>query len=315
MARTDDKVVENLTALASTARPRLLARSGDMAGSLRQARPCETLVVGSDGTVLAPLSAENLLACVRPLATVVVAAAVMMIVGAAMFGAGGGPALVMATLVGAVMWAQPRFELQRALELHGAGELVDAQAAAQRVAGNRWAGRMVRGNAGLVAGAATWLRGDLDAALATTRLALVDLGYPREGSWRGVAAMARLQEVQLLAITGKLSEARRRFAELDADGIPSGDLVQMQLIDTQLVLAFEAGHARELPTELDEWLDTVLRTNRLGSTLALLVWAHHERGDTELVPTMLDVVADRIEECRIEHAHPRLAQWLANLRE
>ncbi|HET6583785.1 MAG TPA: hypothetical protein VFG69_10060 [Nannocystaceae bacterium] len=306
MSRSDDKVVENLTALA---------RSGGMAGSLRQARPCQTLVVGSDGSVLAPLSAENLLACLRPLATVVVTATVMMIAGAAMFGAGGGPALVMATLVGAVMWAQPRYELDRALALHGAGELVDAQATALRVAGSRWAGRMVRGNAGLVAGATTWLRGDLDAALATTRNALVDLGYPREGSWRGVAAMARLQEIQLLAITGKLAEARRRFAELEADGIPGGDLVQMQLIDTQLVLAFEAGHPHELPHELDEWLDTVLRTNRFGSTLALLAWAHIERGDTELVPTMLDVAADRIAECRIEHAHPRLAQWLAERRD
>jgi hypothetical protein len=221
----------------------------------------------------------------------------------------------MATMIVGLVWAQPRFELDRAVKMHGAGDLERAEWIARRVAVTGFASLMVRGNAWMIAGAAAWLRGDHDRALKWMRRAVRDLGSPRKGSWRGVAVLARLEHIQLLAITGDLAGAKAMLAALEAEGLPTGDLVQLELVETKLVLAFESGTASALrPDELDEWARAILRTNRFGSALLLLAWAHGLRGDREMVPTLLEIAEDRLHECRIEHAHPKLARWHAGAR-
>lgn len=290
-----------------------LVRATGVATSLEQARPGQSLMIGPSGAVVGPHSIEVIAATLRAAAVVLAPGALVVILAGLAFGNLGLLAATIAAVIAAVLWAQPRFELGRALALHGRGDLENAELTARRVAVTGFASLMVRGNAWMIAGAADWLRGDLDRALASTRRAVADLGAPKTGMWRGVAALARLNEIQLLAIKGDLGGAKARLDLLERDGVPDGDLVQLQLADTKLVLAFEAGNPKMLPADLHEWMQMALRTNRFGSTLVLLAWALVKRGDAELVPMLLDVAADRLPECRIEQSHPRLARWLASM--
>jgi hypothetical protein len=290
-----------------------LWRPTDVAEGLDQARPGQALMVGPDGEVVGPLSREVIATTLTLAVAVIVPGSLLYILSAMFFGSLGVLASMMASIIVGLVWAQPRFELDRAVKLHGAGDLAGAEWTARRVAVTGFASLMVRGNAWMIAGAAAWLQGDLDKALKWMRRAVDDLGYPAKGNWRGVAALARLHEVQLIAIRGDLSEAKSRLAELERQGLPSGDLVQLELVTARLVMAFEAGNATALRADdLSEWLRAVLATNRFGATLVLLAWAHIKRGDAELVPMMLDVAADRLDECRIDQAHPKLARWLAS---
>lgn len=292
-----------------------LWQPADVAETLDSARPGQALMIGPDGGVVAPLSREAIAATLTLAVAVIVPGSLLYILSAVFFGSLGVMASLMASVVVGFVWAQPRFELDRAVKLHGAGDLAGAEWTARRVAVTGFASLMVRGNAWMIAGAAAWLQGDLDKALRWMRRAVGDLGYPAKGNWRGVAALARLNEIQLIAIRGDLADAKSRLAELEQAGLPPGDLVQLELVTARLVLAFEAGNASTLRADdLSEWLRATLATNRFGATLVLLAWAHIKRGDAELVPMMLDVAADRLHECRIEQAHPKLARWLASTR-
>lgn len=291
-----------------------LWRPTDVAEGLESARPGQALVVGPNGDVVGPLSREVVAATLAATVAVILPASLLLIGSAVLFGNLGVLATVMASAIVGLVWAQPRFELDRAVKLHGAGDLAKAEWVARRVAVTGFASLMVRGNAWMIAAGAAWLQGDLDKAQTWMRRAVADLGYPK-GNWRGVAALARLNEVQLMAIRGDLVGAKAKLDDLERDGVPTGDLVQIELIHAKLVLAFEAGNAKMLPSdELGEWMRAVLRTNRFGSTLVLLAWAHTRRGDLELVPMMLEIAEDRLEECRIEHSHPKLARWLQSRR-
>jgi hypothetical protein len=293
-----------------------LWRPTDVAEGLEQARPGQALVVGPNGEVVGPLSREVVAATLAASVAVILPASLLFIVSAVLFGNLGVLASLMACLIVGAVWAQPRFELDRAVKLHGAGDLAKAEWTARRVAVTGFASLMVRGNAWMIAGAAAWLQGDLDKALKWMRKAVEDLGAPRKGSWRGVAALARLNEVQLMAIRGDLVGAKAKLDDLERDGMPGGDLVQIELMHARLVLAFEAGNAKMLPAdELGDWMRAVLRTNRFGSTLVLLAWAHVKRGDLELVPMMLEIAEDRLAECRLEHSHPKLERWLQSRRQ
>jgi len=295
--------------------PVAMMRTSGVATSLESARPGQALMVASNGAVVGPYSEEVLMATLDAAVRVLCPGALVVLLSGAMFGAVGVMAAMMAAAIGTLVWAQPRYELDRAVDLHAKGDHDGAEWRARRVAVTGFASLMVRGNAWMIAGAAAWLQGDLDKALKWMRRAVADLGTPTKGNWRGVAALARLNEIQLSAIRGDLAGAKSRLGELERDGIPSGDLVQIELVQARLVLAFEAGSASTLcADDLSEWLRAVLATNRFGSTLVLLAWAHLARGDSELVPMMLDVAADRLDECRIEQSHPKLARWLTSLR-
>ncbi len=292
-----------------------LWRPTDVAEGLETARPGQALVVGPNGEVVGPLSREVVAATLTAAVMVILPASLLFVFSAVLFGNLGVLASLMSCAIVGLVWAQPRFELDRAVKLHGAGELAKAEWTARRVAVTGFASLMVRGNAWMIAGAAAWLRGDLHKALKWMRKAVEDLGYPTKGNWRGVAALARLNEIQIMAIAGDLVGAKAKLAELERDGVPSGDLVQIELMHAKLVLAFEAGNAKMLPSdELGEWMRAVLRTNRFGSTLVLLAWAHVMRGDLELVPMMLEIAEDRLDECRIDRSHPKLARWLQSRR-
>jgi hypothetical protein len=205
------------------------------------------------------------------------------------------------------MWARPQRGIRRALARLSAGDLVGAEQAALLVANGSLIARLLRGNAWNIAGSVRFLRGDHREALVLTRRALSEL--PSRGGARVFSVIARLNEIQLLALTGEQASAHEALTALEREGLPEGDLVRLQWIDTQLVLAFEADDTSTLPDDLDAWSRAVLDTNRFGSTLVLLAWALQQRGQPELVPVLLDVARDRLPECHIETAHPRLAAW------
>ena len=124
------------------------------------------------------------------------------------------------------------------------------------------------------------------------------------------ARPGQINEVQLIALTGDPEAAYRRLTELDERGFAaSGDLIAMQRIDTDLVLAFEVDEPTRLPDDLDAWTQAVVRTNRFGSTLVLLAWALRSRGEDELADALLGTAADRLGECHIDRAHARLHAW------
>jgi len=290
-----------------------LPRARGLANSLEQARPGQAFAVDEKGNVVGHDSKAMRHASLRILG-VYAAGSVFMLAAAAVFGRIAGPVALVATLLGLLAFTWPARRLAHALRSVAADDLVEAERTGVALASSRFASRMVRGNAWLIAGSAAWLRGELATAIGFTRRAIEQSGYPPTGTRRAIGALARLNEIQLLAITGDLAAARARLAELDRDGLPAGDLVQMQRIDTDLVLAFEGGDASVLPDDLDEWVAMVLRTNRFGSTLVLLAWAQTLRGETELAATLLDVAVDRLPECHIDAAHPRLAAWLQTVR-
>jgi len=290
--------------------PVAMMRTSGVATSLESARPGQALMVASNGAVVGPYSEEVLMATLDAAVRVLCPGALVVLLSGAMFGAVGVMAAMMAAAIGTLVWAQPRYELDRAVDLHAKGDHDGAEWRARRVAVTGFASLMVRGNAWMIAGTAAWLQGEHDRALKWMRRAVRDLGAPTKGRWRGVAALARLQEIQLVAIRGDLATAKERLVLLEREGLPDGDLVQIELVETKLVLAFESGSTTSLPKDLDEWLQAVLRTNRFGTALVLLAWAHLQRKETDLVAMMLDIAEDRLPECRIDVAYPKLARWL-----
>lgn len=283
---------------------------GGVATSLETARPGQALMISAEGAVVGPFSEEVLMATLDAAVRVLCPGALVVLIAGALFGAVGAMGAMMAAVIGTLVWAQPRYELDRAVDLHAQGDHEAAEWRARRVAVTGFASLMVRGNAWMIAGSAAWLQGERTRALKWMRRAVADLGTPSKGRWRGVATLARLHEIQLLAIEGDLDAAKQRLVMLERDGVPAGDLVQIELAETKLVVAFESGSATSLPTDIDSWLQAVLRTNRFGTALVLLAWAHVMRRDLELVPMMLEIAADRLPECRIERAYPKLARWL-----
>jgi hypothetical protein len=290
-----------------------LPRAKGVAESLEHARPGHMMAVDAAGNVVGLHSRAAWIAAL-PLLGVLATGVALMLVVPLLFGLlAGNLVFVLTMLVALAMW-WPTRGVARAMQRFAADDLAGAERGAASVARGAWVPALWRCNAFYIAGSAAWLRGRLDDGLAYTRRAIEIGGYPRSGSRRVIVALARLNEIQLLAIKGDLAAARARLAELERDGLPSGDLVRIQRIDTELVLAFEAGDPSMLPRDLDDWVQAVLRTNRFGSTLVLLAWAHTQRADAELVPTLLDVAYDRLPECHIDEAHPRLAAWLRTIR-
>lgn len=186
----------------------------------------------------------------------------------------------------------------------------EAEVLARRAGSQPLVSALLRGTSLSLAAAAAWLQGKHQEALVLARKAIVVLERSLARDARAHLVLAILNEVQLIALTGDPDAADRRLTELDERGFAAtGDLIAVQRIDTELVLAFEVEDPTRLPDDLDEWTQTVVRTNRFGSTLVLLAWALRSRGEDELADALLETAADRLGECHIDRAHPRLHAW------
>lgn len=198
-------------------------------------------------------------------------------------------------------------EVGRCVELLDAGDLAGAEASARRIADSRLVGSGGRGTARNCLAATMWLRGEHAQALAMVRRAIAELDRAADAH-RPVAGLAHLNEVQLAAITGDVSGAERRLAALD--WLPGGDVVQRHRIDTELVLAFESDDIARLPANLSPWIEAV-RHGEQGSTVALLAWALHGRGERAALRDVLESGRGLVAKAGLDLAHPRLARWWA----
>jgi hypothetical protein len=285
-----------------------LPRATGAARSLAEARPGHMLLVRPSGDVVGVRS----WAMLRGLLSLAVVVGVLIFgtgyLGGALFGPLGAFVLPTLAYVGMAVWLRQQGRIGRALRQLGADDLRGAERTARALASSRMVSAGIRGNALYIAASAVWLRGDLEEALALTRRARAELARTRSTALRPIVALAALHEIQLLALTGHLADARAQMDALEPT-LPPGDLVQVQRIDTELVLAFESDDPSALPDDLDPWTQTVLATQRFGSTLVLLAWAHDRRDEPELAAALLDVAHDRLPECHLDAAHPRLAAW------
>ena len=285
-----------------------IPQASGIASSLREARAGQVLCIDAKGEVVGSSSRQMIASFAVLFVVFGGLASLGAIVADWLLGPSAATVAFMVVLIGCLEWGRRMGATARALELMGRGALGEAEACASAAASSRLMSRGSRGNARLVEGSAIWLQGDLPRALDVTRRAIAELGTPTK-PYRAVSLLARFNEVQLLAVLGDRQGARERLEGIEAEGLPEGDLVRLQWIDTCLVLAFEEDDPSSLPEDLADWIDATLRTNRFGTTLVLLAWASERRDETDLVPQLLDVACDRLAECRIEDAHPRLARW------
>lgn len=289
-----------------------LPRAQGPARSLAEARPGNTLFLNKKGEVANPGGGTLFASGLMLVAGTVAASLALSWIGASLFGLPGAIGAALITVWGVRWWLLQQVQLGNALARLAADDLHGAEQLARELAARRSISSAIRGNAIYIAASAIWLRGDLLEALALNRSALAELARTRSRAMRPVVALAGLNDVQLTALTGDLPAARIQLEALEAGGeLARGDLVQVQHIDTRLVLAFEMDDPASLPEDLHPWTQRILGTQRFGSTLVLLAWAHHARGEPELADTLLDVARDRLPECHIDAAHPRLHAWYA----
>jgi hypothetical protein len=194
-----------------------------------------------------------------------------------------------------------------AVEKLDAHDLDGAEAAARRASGSLWVGRGGRGMALNVLSSCAWLRGDQDKALPLVRRAVAQLD--RAGAAvQIVGTIARLNEIQLLALTGDVEGAAQK---LDALGpVPDGQLARVHEIDTRLLVAFESSDAFRLPADLRPWFHAARDGEAATSTFVLLIWAFDQRGETDAIAEAAALARER-ERPSFAPAHPRLAQWWA----
>jgi hypothetical protein len=292
-----------------------LPRAEGPARSLTEARPGNTLFLNKKGEVASPGGGTIFASGLMLLAGTVVASLALSSIGAALFGLPGAIAAALISVWGVRSWLLRQVQLGNALARLAADDLHGAEKLARELAARRFTSSAIRGNALYIAASAIWLRGGLREALALTRSARVELERSRSRAMRPIAALAALNDVQLTALTGDLVAARANLEALEAGvELARGDLVEVQHVDPRLLLAFEMDDPATLPEDLHPWTQRILATQRFGSTLVLLAWAHHARGEAELADTLLDVARDRLAECHIDAAHPRLHAWYAAMR-
>ncbi len=284
-------------------------RAGGFAKSLEDAQPGQLMIVDGSGEVKGRFSAPMMLAAAKVVGVMCLPGAAILVLAPWLGPVA--PVLAIAAFVGASVWLRRAGALARAHRLLARDDLAGAEAAARDVLRGRSTTSALRGNAWYVVGCAAWLQGKLAEALTATRAALAELGDRPPRDFLPILELARLNEVQLVALGGDVAAAERLRAAIPDGQGQTGDMIRMMRLDCELVLAFERGDHLRFTSDLDDATRAVLRTNQFGSTLVLLAWVHHERGDAAMCSTVLEVAADRLAVAHLPQAHPRLAAWLA----
>jgi hypothetical protein len=126
---------------------------------------------------------------------------------------------------------------------------------------------------------------------------------------RGASWSTRLDRVYLLAVAGRGDDARRALA--DAAGAPTGEFLALRRETGALRVAFLDG---KLPHEFDsERLHAhareVLLTEHFGALCLLLAWAFERRGDVEMSRHLLGEAPARLVHAPVARFDPALAAW------
>jgi hypothetical protein len=291
-------------ALAEPALARREPHDVRVARSFVEARPDELVMLGRSGEVVPTWSWTTLRAGIGVAAGLTAIAALPALVGVAIGPLTGLGALGL-TWLGVALWTLPQAALGRATRQLAAEDLEGAQRTLDRMSGglrSAW----VAGATEHLRAKLAWLRGEHPAALGHLQRAAAALRRARGWQAKVTWTLVELDRVQLLAIVGRAAEAR---ALLDAMHVPAGDFVQMERVHASLTVDFHGGRSTCTAAELDAWTEQTLRSNSWGGTLVLLAWAHAQRGDGELVASLLDVADDRLHPWRLPQTDPRLHAW------
>ena len=159
----------------------------------------------------------------------------------------------------------------------------------------------------------TWLRGDLEQALALFDQAIAATRPRRNATAVACRWICLLSRAQLLVVMGRRAEVERTLGELD--GAPAGDFFAMLRQQVTLTVAFDADDPTKLPETLvlHDWARAALLRNRFGTMLVYLAWAFLARGDEEMARLCLGESIERME-FAIDRSNPRLHTWMEEKR-
>lgn len=125
------------------------------------------------------------------------------------------------------------------------------------------------------------------------------------GPWRWIS---RFNEALLLAQLGRVSEAKQAAQGLRS--APDGEYFRILRINVELMLAFVERETGALPEDLFPWSKLALETTSAELALALLAWAHFQRGDEDMGQHLLDAASDRIDDDLFSRVYPNVHAWL-----
>ena len=197
-----------------------------------------------------------------------------------------------------------RIELAARLLAHD--RLDEAEAECQAVLGSWGCPRALRALAERTLALVLVRRGHLEEALGHQRTAMTL--YARMRSRSLYARCVRYDEVATLVGIGRVGEARQRLEQLGA--VPEGEYLRLHHWTGDLYVSFGEGEHRLTPEELHERTHVALGINRATVLLALLSWAHLQRGDEDMAWHLLREAFDRWDQFPIDKAMPKLWDWM-----
>lgn len=155
-----------------------------------------------------------------------------------------------------------------------------------------------------------WMRGDRDAALRrfdemAVRLRVAPRGYGALNLWK-----VRFSRAHLLAVVGRVAEAKLAFAELAE--MPETTYFSIGKQSAQLAIAFHGDEPGFLPEDdvLHEWARAGLGRTLFGEMLVLLAWAFERRGDLEMAQLLAREAPSRLLFSYLADADPKAKAWL-----
>jgi hypothetical protein len=216
------------------------------------------------------------------------------------------PGLSIAAALGLfVGWAvNQSVQLGQGLRDALAGRLDEAERRFKRLTERRFLNRGIRARATTGLAFVATLRDRTEEALLLTRQAL-DLIRHRDSV---LGVRARQAEAQLLARLGRLGEAEAVFDDLG--GEPSGEVLKLGHLTTQLYLAFKRGAHGFDDDALHEMASFALPITAAAPLLALLSWAFEEKGDTDMRDLLRDEAMDRHPGALLSARMPEVEAWL-----
>lgn len=183
----------------------------------------------------------------------------------------------------------------------------DALDAADTVAHRKLSPRLVRAEAHRLAGDALWAQGQHERALGRMREALALYGSGSAGRW-----IARCDEVSLLAVLGRLDEARAAAGALGPE--PITEFARFSYLSATWQLAFESGTHEEPEEVLFEHAQFALEIPMAAGLLGLLAWAYVVIGDEDMAGHLLEQAFDRHPGPRLAVGMPALERWMQSQR-
>lgn len=271
--------------------------------SLADAKPGEVLLLDDSGQVMG----EPVMRRQQAVGWAVVGGAAGVSVALLSMALGPVIGVLAGATFGAVMWRQSQAwrRARAALVLASAGRRDEALAAVEAVEKTR-VNDNLRPFLSYLRGKLEWQRGQFAAALALYDRAM---GAVRPRRRRAMYWVCAFDRAQLLAVMGRLEAARTARTELDQ--APKGDYFALELALTDLVLAYVASDASELPgdEELYEWAKVALGCSRFGTNLVLLAWALGKRGDHDMETLLLREAAPRLATEFLADSFPALARY------